>query len=686
MKRFGRVLPAVLLVVVGAGALPAAASGQQTDTENEVRIVARRLVDGRVEFGLQERAAGGAWGERRLPSVRFFPAGAQVGRWLSSAPLTLTGDHPPSGSFSITGGPRSGDTLVAASFVGTCSVRPDGGVGCWGVEEVAQMLGRTAALKDVVTVTIGESTDNRVLHACALHQAGTVSCWGPGYRGQLGQGDTADHVLPVQVPGIDDAVAVAAGLVHTCAVHSDGGVSCWGEGGSGQMGDGANRGRLLPARVPDLADVATISAGVYSTCAVHVDGTVSCWGLGSGGRPRTIEGLESIVSVSLGWTRACAVTSTGKLYCWRQTFEARPYLVENVSAVTTVSTNDYTVCVVHHDRGVSCWGEANPVGRLGDGLTTAPSQPKRVPGITDAVAVTVVIPSIERQVHACVVRADGGVFCWGNNGFGQLGDGTREDRLVPTPVVEGNFPSIDEWPTDPTERLRTWIELNVVARETEFPWLRSAWEHIRSETYSVEDLSLGGQVSWHCASRSCEATRMRLRSLHFGTVVHELAHVYDNTTRLVSARAWGAVQLYFASTFPECYTESGLEAGGEILADTIEHLVVPTSRLAYYNPPVLDGDSRFDSADCPTVPSEPSLEAEQVVRAGLAGQVPDWYAENIGDGAELWEAMRLSPSPRLLFNLADEFGGYCSEEWMKLPLNPARFPPEGANPFRDGGC
>lgn len=56
----------------------------------EVRIATQLLADGRMEFALQERNADGSWAERRLPRARFFPAGAQVGRWLSSSPLTVS--------------------------------------------------------------------------------------------------------------------------------------------------------------------------------------------------------------------------------------------------------------------------------------------------------------------------------------------------------------------------------------------------------------------------------------------------------------------------------------------------------------------------------------------------------------------------------------------------------------------
>ena len=63
----------------------------------EVRVAAQRLADGRTQFALQERVVGGDWGPRRLPRSRFFPAGAEVSRWLASSPLTviLTVPDPP---------------------------------------------------------------------------------------------------------------------------------------------------------------------------------------------------------------------------------------------------------------------------------------------------------------------------------------------------------------------------------------------------------------------------------------------------------------------------------------------------------------------------------------------------------------------------------------------------------------
>ena len=87
MRRRGNV---ALLLVVGAmiGAVALAVVQAATSETAEVRISARRLGDGRVEFALQQRIAG-EWNERELPDGRFFPPGAELGSWLNSTPLVI---------------------------------------------------------------------------------------------------------------------------------------------------------------------------------------------------------------------------------------------------------------------------------------------------------------------------------------------------------------------------------------------------------------------------------------------------------------------------------------------------------------------------------------------------------------------------------------------------------------------
>ena len=87
--RLGALLVALVLAVLGATGVGAQDSATD-EASIEVRVAARRLLNGNTEFAAQQRLADGSWGERLLPRARFFPASTGVGRWLASSPLTVS--------------------------------------------------------------------------------------------------------------------------------------------------------------------------------------------------------------------------------------------------------------------------------------------------------------------------------------------------------------------------------------------------------------------------------------------------------------------------------------------------------------------------------------------------------------------------------------------------------------------
>ncbi|MCY3910292.1 MAG: hypothetical protein OXF99_02185 [bacterium] len=664
----------------------------QFDLEGGIkaRIAARWRSDGRVEFALQQRQRDNSWGQhlfvqQRLlqPETVFLGAGT----WKYSTPYTLTtpmvqdqADGAEVNRFTIPEGPRGDDTLITAGRGRTCAVEVDGGVACWGRYGLVDRFA-LAGLNDVVSISMSDSQRHN-LHACAVHEDRTISCWGDGNDGRLGQGDNNKHFFPVKVPRVTDAVAVSAGEWHTCALHSDGGVSCWGLFYSAGIVGGANGPDYSLRRVVGLSDVAMISAGRATHCAIHSDGDISCWGVHypvTDSGPERVRPRQPFTSVSTGWDRICAVSVAGNVYCWGYGGSpATATRVGGLADVVDVSVGNANTCVLHRDGGVSCWGR-NEAGEVGDGTTTSRELPKRVEGISDAVAVSISNGSDDITAHVCALRADGSALCWGGNEVGQLGDGTNQSRLVPTSVEPIPAIPADQVPLTPTELMRTWAEAIVQEREADYPWMRVAWDHIRDQAIASQS-GYGGLVyrSCHASAESfgCSAVEMQITSMVLGTFVHELLHAYDFETGLAPRKEWGAVQLYFATTYPGCYDRGDI-SGAEILADTVNHLIVPTAWLTYY-----------ESRGCPNITpgSRPTAEAEQVVLQGLAGQVPDWYSENITNGAELWAAWRRGPSLPALANLADEFGGLCSTDWIRYPLDPELFPSAGSNPFKDGGC
>ncbi|MEW6085138.1 MAG: RHS repeat-associated core domain-containing protein [Chloroflexota bacterium] len=120
--------------------------------------------------------------------------------------------------------------------------------------------------------------------------------------------------------------------------------------------------------------------------------------------------------------------NTGDSYSTSQTYNA----IGNITSTAkfnSISIGDPHYCAVTRSGGAQCWGTPNSNGELGNGTTTGSSTPVNVSGLTSGV-----VSISAGWNHACAVTSSGGVKCWGDNTYGQLGDGTTTDRLAPVDV------------------------------------------------------------------------------------------------------------------------------------------------------------------------------------------------------------------------------------------------------------
>ena len=251
-----------------------------------------------------------------------------------------------------------------------------------------------------------------------------------------------------------DQRRISAGVEHTCAITSLGRAMCWGSNRYGMLGDKTVTDRLVPTPVVGLdSRVVEISAGTYHTCAVTSAGAVKCWGSNPDGRlgdgttitrnvPTQVSGLTSgVIAVSAGHEHTCALTEEGSVLCWGYngygrlgdgTFATRlvPTQVVGLSSeIVAISSGGYHTCAVAADGGVWCWGY-NGHGTLGDGTTVASYVPIQVSGLSaSAISISA------GYEHTCALTAEGAVECWGLNSYGCLGDGTVVERHVPTQVL-----------------------------------------------------------------------------------------------------------------------------------------------------------------------------------------------------------------------------------------------------------
>jgi alpha-tubulin suppressor-like RCC1 family protein len=249
--------------------------------------------------------------------------------------------------------------------------------------------------------------------------------------------------------------AVSAGTAHSCALMAGGGVECWGWNLYGQLGNGTTTDAATPTDVVGLSSgVTAISAGTSYTCALTSTGGVKCWGhnafgaLGDGtdtdrSTPVDVIGLTSgVEAIAAGGNHTCALTTGGGVKCWGSSLYGElgnggnerngiwtPVDVTGLtSGVAAITAGGDRTCALTTAGGAKCWGN-NDFGQVGDGTTDSRNTPVDVTGLTTGVTAI-----SAGQSHTCAVTAGGGVKCWGANNFGQLGDGTTTNRSTPVDV------------------------------------------------------------------------------------------------------------------------------------------------------------------------------------------------------------------------------------------------------------
>ena len=391
-------------------------------------------------------------------------------------------------------GLSSGVLAISAGENHTCALLTGGGMRCWGDNEYGQ-LGDGTLIERLIPVNVNglagsvSAITAGGYHTCALI-SGAAKCWGDNEDGQLGEGVILMHGTPIYLPTFETGgvTALALGAYHSCAVVS-GGVQCWGSNSNGQLGDGTTTDHSLPVNVVGLSSgsgVTAISAASSHSCAVK-NGTVECWGVDSHGddtlTPAVVGGLPAgVTAVGSGESYSCALASGG-VWCWGNNDYGQlgngttdssdtPVPVNSLSSgVTAIGVGESHACAVK-GGDVYCWGD-NWSGDLGNntedqsntpvdlhlsgativtagedsscalvsggvkcwGMDTGnnPGNQSDIP--VDVVGLTSNMTSVAAGTnHTCGLATDGSAYCWGNNYLAQLGDGTRTNSNIPVPV------------------------------------------------------------------------------------------------------------------------------------------------------------------------------------------------------------------------------------------------------------
>ncbi|RYD95698.1 MAG: hypothetical protein EOP50_07605, partial [Sphingobacteriales bacterium] len=196
-----------------------------------------------------------------------------------------------------------------------------------------------------------------------------------------------------------------------------------------------------PSGTPAPTIAGNIFVSATGSCAIMPDRTVRCWGRngwGSVGDGTTVErhtsvpvpGLTNIIAGAGGDNGNCALQLGGQVFCWGAYPGGQnntPIAITGASDAVSLSISGGTGCFVTTSGQVKCFGNNN-YGQLGNGTTNNSSSPVLITSLSSMLKVA------SGSESTCALRSDGAVFCWGKNDDGELGDGTNSQRTTPTPV------------------------------------------------------------------------------------------------------------------------------------------------------------------------------------------------------------------------------------------------------------
>ena len=303
---------------------------------------------------------------------------------------------------------------------------------------------------------------------------GPAWAWGNNGYGQLGNGTSTTSSTPVQV-GLSAATVVTAiagggdggGVGHSLALTSSGQVLAWGYNGDGQLGNGTNTDSNTPVSVSLTAGttVTALAGGGFHSLALNSTGQVLAWGsnvdgqLGNGGIadtntpvPVSLASGTTVTAIAGGGGHSLALTSTGRVLAWGNnshgqlgngtyTYSRTPVPVSlplgprgQPTIVTAIAAGALHSLALTTGGQVLAWGD-NTYGQLGNGGSgTLSNTPVFA---TLPLSTTVVTAIAGGGIHSLALTSDGGALAWGNNRYGQLGNGTTTSTgcaCVPTPA------------------------------------------------------------------------------------------------------------------------------------------------------------------------------------------------------------------------------------------------------------
>ena len=377
---------------------------------------------------------------------------------------------------------------ITAGVYHTIATKTDGSLWAWGNNAEGQ-LGDGSTAQSNIPKKIGSSTNWSSMgagqyHTIATKTDGSLWAWGYNYDGQLGDGSNTQRYSPVQIGSSTNWSSIAAGVYHTIATKTDGSLWAWGNSSKGQLGDGSTTQSNSPKQIvaaktstitvlqPTTGDTTATACSSFNWYGTNItnSGTATHVLKNKNGCDSTLT-LHLTINQPTRSTNTKTICSSDLPYSWDGlTFvgsgtqtktgmtnaagcdSTADYVLTVYAAyAATLSSVDATICAnTTANISVAIYGGGSPFTVVYSGGTVSNYISGSNIAVSPASTTTYTLTSVADAngckalldwkmiktgyYHTVGIKADGSLWAWGRNNYGQLGDGSTTTRNSPVQI------------------------------------------------------------------------------------------------------------------------------------------------------------------------------------------------------------------------------------------------------------